>query len=91
MLIMRCSYTRIRLQRLALRGSYTLDYPKEVYGTAIPAVTNTTACKNGFFVGWKYWCINHAVHCVENMTMGDFPEMMLKAYEQHQLEIMIRY
>jgi hypothetical protein len=48
----------------------------------MPAVTNVTACEDGFFAGYKDWCINHAVDCVENMTMGDFPDMILKAHDQ---------
>ncbi len=43
----------------ALKSSYVLDYPKEVYGIIIPAVTNTTACINGWFSGWKDWCSSH--------------------------------
>jgi hypothetical protein len=34
-------------------------------------VTNTTACQDGFFNGWKNWCSNHAVDCVQNFTIGD--------------------
>ncbi len=34
------------------------------------AVTNATSCENGFFVGYKDWCINHAVNRVGNMTLG---------------------
>jgi hypothetical protein len=48
----------------------------------MPAVTNTTACKDGFFAGYKDWCIHHALDCVENITMGDFPDMILKAHDQ---------
>jgi hypothetical protein len=48
----------------------------------MPAVTNTTACKDGFFVGYKNWCINHALNCVGNITMGDFPEMLVKAHQE---------
>lgn len=48
----------------------------------MPAATNTTACEDGFFAGYKDWCIHHAVDCVENMTMGDFPDMILKAHDQ---------
>jgi hypothetical protein len=51
-------------------------------GKVIPAVTNTTACIDGFFNGWKNWCSNHAVDCVQNFTIGYFPEMILKAHEQ---------
>jgi hypothetical protein len=36
--------------------SSTLDNPK---GAVIPAVTNTTACQDGFYNGYKNWCINH--------------------------------
>ena len=63
-----------------LHSSYTLDNPK---GVVIPAVTNVTACKEGFFIGYKNWCINHAVNCVQNITIGDFPPMILQAHEQY--------
>src|SRR5215469_13007539 len=69
----------------ALGGSQILTYPKEVNGTVIPAVTNTTACKDGFSAGYKNWCINHAVDCVENMTLGHFPDMVLKAHDQYNM------
>ncbi|MGB6529791.1 MAG: hypothetical protein WBF33_16925 [Candidatus Nitrosopolaris sp.] len=67
----------------ALGGSYMLEYPKEVYGIVIPAVTNTTACQIGFFSGWKNWCSNHAVDCVQNITRGDFPPIILQLHEQY--------
>ena len=60
-----------------------LEYPKEVYGIVIPAVTNTTACQIGFFSGWKNWCSNHAVDCVQNITRGDFPPIILQLHEQY--------
>jgi hypothetical protein len=71
-------YPELDSNTCALGGSQILTYPKEVNGTVIPAVTNTTACKDGFSAGFKNWCINHAVDCVENMTLGHFPDMMLK-------------
>ena len=37
----------------------------------------------GFFNGWKNWCINHAVDCVQNITIGDFPPMILQTHEQY--------
>jgi hypothetical protein len=49
----------------------------------MPAVTNTTACQNGWFSGWKDWCINHAVNCVQNITRGIFPPMILQTREQY--------
>jgi hypothetical protein len=49
----------------------------------MPAVTNTTACEDGFFAGYKNWCINHAVDCVENITIGDFPDMIVKAHQEY--------
>jgi hypothetical protein len=67
----------------ALKGSYILTYPKEAYGTVIPAVTNTTACKDGWFNGYKNWCVNHAVDCVENITIGDFPDMIVKTHQEY--------
>jgi hypothetical protein len=43
----------------------------------------TTACEDGFFAGYKNWCINHAVDCVENITIGVFPDMILKAHQEY--------
>ena len=63
-----------------LTPSSTLDNPK---GAVIPAVTNVTACQDGFFNGWKNWCSNHSVDCVENITIGDFPDMILKAHQEY--------
>lgn len=52
-------------------------------GIVMPAVTNTTACIDGFFNGWKNWCINHAFDCIQNFTIGDFPDMIVSAHEQY--------
>ena len=60
--------------------SSTLDNPK---GAVIPAVTNKTACEDGFYNGYKNWCINHAVDCVENITIGDYPDMIMKAHQEY--------
>jgi Flp pilus assembly protein TadD len=51
----------------------------------IPAVTNTTACEHGYFQGWKDWCsdIKHAVGCIGNITLGDFPDTLLRAHQQY--------
>jgi hypothetical protein len=56
-------------------------YPKE--GSVIPAITNTTSCLEGFFAGWKNWCSKNAVDCVQNMTVGDFPEMIMKTHQEY--------
>jgi hypothetical protein len=48
----------------------------------MPAITNVTACKDGWFAGYKEWCTNHAVDCVGSITVGDFPDMILKAHDQ---------
>jgi hypothetical protein len=53
-------------------------------GAIIPAVTNTTACQNGFFAGWKDWCINHAVNCVGNLTLGYLPDLLIKTHQEYQ-------
>ena len=45
-------------------------------GAVMPAVTNSTACEDGKIVGYK------DVKCVGNMTIGDFPDMLVKAHEQ---------
>ena len=48
-------------------GSLTYLYGNMEMGTACTihqtnnAVTNATACQDGFFNGWKNWCSNHAV------------------------------
>src|SRR5215469_12072825 len=48
------------------------------------AVTNTTACIDGFFVGDKDWCISHAVNCVGNMTLGYLSDVLIKKiWETH--------
>jgi hypothetical protein len=41
------------------------------------------ACEDGFFAGYKNWCIGHAVDRVENITIGDFPDMILKAHQEY--------
>jgi hypothetical protein len=66
-------------------GSYQYGYQRgSLTGPQFaPAETNTTACQDGFYNGYKNWCINHAVDCVENITIGDFPPMILQAHEQY--------
>ena len=49
----------------------------------MPAVTNTTACEDGFFTRWKDWCLSHAVNCIGNMTTGDYPPIISEAREQY--------
>lgn len=54
-----------------------------------PPVTNTTACQDGFFIGWKHWCTNHAINCVGNMTLGYISDIvikiMTKTHEQYNM------
>jgi hypothetical protein len=52
-------------------------------GTVMPGVTNTTACTHGWYQGYKQWCLNHAVNCVQNIMMGDFPDMIVKAHQEY--------
>lgn len=63
-----------------LHQSDTSFWPKNL---VVPATTNTTACENGFFAGWKDWCTKNAVDCVENMTIGFIPPMILKTHEEY--------
>jgi len=51
----------------------------------MPAVTNTTSCLDGFFQGWRDWCSNakHAVGCIGNLTLGDFPDTLLRSHQQY--------
>jgi hypothetical protein len=39
-----------------------------VKSEAIPAVTNTTACEDGWFTGYKNWCAKNSMDCVNNIT-----------------------
>jgi len=68
----------------ALGGGQVLGYPPEVNGTVIPAVTNTTACEDGWFNGWKHWCSNNAMDCIGNITSGYFPDLLIKTHQEYQ-------
>jgi tetratricopeptide (TPR) repeat protein len=54
-------------------------------GRVMPAVTNTTACQDGFWDGWKDWCSNpkYAVDCITNITSGNIPPMLLQAHHEY--------
>ena len=70
------SYPEFDNYTCALHNSTVIQYPP---------VTNTTACIDGFFVGYKDWCISHAVNCVGNMTLGYLPDVLIKKiWETHQ-------
>jgi len=47
----------------------------------MPAVTNKTACMDGYLIGYKNWCNNHSLDCVQNITSG-LP-MILQTQEQY--------
>lgn len=69
------------------QGSGANLYPGHDNNTCVlgGAVTNTTSCEDGFFVGYKDWCINHAVNCVGNMTLGYLSDVLIKKiWETHQ-------
>jgi hypothetical protein len=44
------------------------------------AVTNQTACTDGYVNGWKDWCMTDMKDCLEAVQSGDFPD------EYHQLK-----
>ena len=67
-----------------INNGSVLQYPPKVAGVVIPAVTNTTACQDGWANGWKFWCINHAVDCVGNITSGYFPDLLIKTHQEYQ-------
>ena len=70
------SYPEFDNYTCALQNSTIIQYPP---------VTNITACIDGFFVGYKDWCINYAVNCVGNMTLGYLPDVLIKKiWETHQ-------
>jgi hypothetical protein len=50
---------------------------------AAAGLTNRTACVDGWFNGWKDWCNNNAKGCLQNLLVGKFPAMILKAHEQY--------
>lgn len=53
-------------------------------GSIEPAVTNKTACEDGFFSGYKNWCTHNAADCIDNITKGDYPPMILKVKQEYQ-------
>jgi hypothetical protein len=53
-------------------------------GAILPAVTNQTACQNGFYDGWKTWCAHNAVNCVGNLTSGYLPDFLIKTHQEYQ-------
>jgi hypothetical protein len=71
-------------QVCAVNGGQVLGYPPEINGVVDPAVTNTTACEDGWFNGYKSWCTNHAVDCVGNITSGYFPDLLIKTHQEYQ-------
>lgn len=68
----------------AINNGQVVGYPPKVNGILDPAVTNTTACEDGWFNGYKSWCINHAVNCVGNITSGYFPDLLIKTHQEYQ-------
>ncbi|MGC2575030.1 MAG: hypothetical protein WA364_26260 [Candidatus Nitrosopolaris sp.] len=48
-----------------------------VKSEVIPAVTNTTACEDGWFTGYKNWCAKNSMDCVNNITQGIFPDFLV--------------
>jgi len=49
----------------------------------MPAVTNRTACEDGFFNGYKQWCNKHALDCVQNITSGEMPPMLMQVHHEY--------
>ena len=73
-------YPELKNDTCSLSKSYISD------NKIMPAVTNTTSCLDGFFQGWRDWCSSnakHAVGCIGNLTLGDFPDTLLKAHQQY--------
>ena len=73
-------YPELKNDRCALSPYY-----KSGNGIVISAVTNTTSCLDGFYQGWKDWCSNskHAAGCIGNITLGNFPDTLLRAHQQY--------
>ncbi|MGA9153893.1 MAG: hypothetical protein WBZ36_25215, partial [Candidatus Nitrosopolaris sp.] len=45
--------------------------------------TNVTSCIDGYYNGWKSYCIRDAKDCVQNFILGDFPKMAIKAHHEY--------
>jgi Tfp pilus assembly protein PilF len=73
-------YPELKNDTCSLSKSYVSD------NKIMPAVTNTTSCLDGFFQGWRDWCSSnakHAVGCIGNLTLGDFPDTLLRSHQQY--------
>jgi tetratricopeptide (TPR) repeat protein len=73
-------YPELKNDTCSLSKSYVSD------NKIMPAVTNTTSCLDGFFQGWRDWCSSNAIHavgCIGNLTLGDFPDTLLRSHQQY--------
>jgi Tfp pilus assembly protein PilF len=68
----------------SLVNSSTLNAASTL-NVVLPAITNTTSCQDGWYNGFKVWCNNHSLDCVQNITSGMFPPMILQAKEQYDM------
>jgi hypothetical protein len=61
-----------------LSHSYTV-----VSGLVMPAITNKTACIDGWNNGYKQWCDAHALDCVKNITSGEMPPLIMQIHHEY--------
>lgn len=43
----------------------------------------TSCLHEGFYSGWKDYCLNNAKDCVQEFILGDSPEMAFKAHQEY--------
>jgi hypothetical protein len=72
------SYPTFDNNTCSLSNSSTLSN-----GIIMPAITNATSCQDGWYNGYKSWCNNHSLDCIQNVTSGQFPPMISLAKEQY--------
>ena len=66
-------------------GNETTDLGNncEKSSTSLKDLTNVTSCIDGYYNGWKSYCIRDAKDCVQNFILGDFPKMAIKAHHEY--------
>jgi hypothetical protein len=64
-------------------GDCSPPEPNEVGGICVvgnQAVTNSTACVDGYVQGWQHWCKSDTKDCVEYMMEGRLPGAIISAH-----------
>ena len=46
---------------------------------ALPGITNSTACRDGYVAGWKSWCKSDGLDCAYWAATGTYPSLIAHA------------